>query len=357
LRDLLARRGIASTSSALATLLASQASAAVPNGLASTITGASMLGAAIAVPSTGFLAFMSTTKMLVTIAALTCAATGFLLTESQENARLRAFCTAEQQKNEVLEHELSQTRNQAATAQEHLARTNEQIGALEKQVGLAVQERPAKPVANAADPTVLMLHNPEYQQLWLENRKTKLGLEYARLYKTLGLTPQQITDFENAQMESQKEGLDLWASIHDQTGRTEAYNDEAYYPQRRLLSNQLNNKLRQIFGEQGLAALKQYDKEMRFDRATSQLVTPYVYDLFYTQTPLTVSQADQLKTLIATTTIPAGKNVSIDWPKVVDQSQNFLTPKQVIFLKAEMGRQRLAQDLNQLKKKLANQSP
>ena len=66
LRGLLVRRGITSTTAALAVVLANQAGVAAPAGLAATVTGAALAGAAATGGAVGlgaFLGFMSTTKI------------------------------------------------------------------------------------------------------------------------------------------------------------------------------------------------------------------------------------------------------------------------------------------------------
>jgi RNA polymerase sigma factor (sigma-70 family) len=92
LRALLERRGLTSTSAALATVLAHQAVAAAPAGLAATITGVALSGAGAGIAATGGTAvafFMGMTKLqigIVTAAALTGAAG--IAWQQRENAAL-----------------------------------------------------------------------------------------------------------------------------------------------------------------------------------------------------------------------------------------------------------------------------
>ena len=87
LRDVLARRGIRSTTAALAVALATQAAVATPAGLASFVTGAALAGAAT---GGGFLAFMSLTKLQLGIAgAIVMAGGGIALQQERTNAQLR----------------------------------------------------------------------------------------------------------------------------------------------------------------------------------------------------------------------------------------------------------------------------
>ena len=98
LRGLLARRGVTSTTSALAAALANQAVAAAPVGLAATVTGAALAGgialAGSATATTGAAAaatgFMSMTKLQVGLssALAVAGATGFVI-QADTNADLR----------------------------------------------------------------------------------------------------------------------------------------------------------------------------------------------------------------------------------------------------------------------------
>ena len=93
MRGELARRGVTSSTAALATLLASQAAAAAPAGLAATITGTALGGAAaagIGVAAT----FMTMNKLIWGTAAAVVAAgaTGFVV-QARTNAELREELT------------------------------------------------------------------------------------------------------------------------------------------------------------------------------------------------------------------------------------------------------------------------
>jgi RNA polymerase sigma factor (sigma-70 family) len=92
LHVILARRGVTSTSAALAAVLTTQAVVAAPTGLALTVTGTALAtgGAATAVVT-----FMSLTKLQLGVAgAVVLAGGGLFLNESQAGTRLRAELAA-----------------------------------------------------------------------------------------------------------------------------------------------------------------------------------------------------------------------------------------------------------------------
>lgn len=101
LRGLLERRGVESTSAALAAALAGQAVAAAPAGLAAAVAGAALTGAS----ATGVLAtiFMSVTKLQMgAAAALIVAGVGGYLVQAEMMSDTRAEIAARQQQHLVM---------------------------------------------------------------------------------------------------------------------------------------------------------------------------------------------------------------------------------------------------------------
>ncbi|MBI5770073.1 MAG: sigma-70 family RNA polymerase sigma factor [Verrucomicrobia bacterium] len=100
LRALLARRGVTSTSAALAAALANQAVVAAPAGLAATVTGAALAGAGTAAGTGAWLGLMSMTKLQVGISgALLVAGAAGLVIQTQANAELRSEIEALRREN------------------------------------------------------------------------------------------------------------------------------------------------------------------------------------------------------------------------------------------------------------------
>ena len=88
----LARRGVTSTTAALAIALANQAATAAPTGLAASVTGVAMVGAAAsgavgAVTAMSLLHFMSTSKLFLASAAIVVAVSIGLATSEAQTAR------------------------------------------------------------------------------------------------------------------------------------------------------------------------------------------------------------------------------------------------------------------------------
>lgn len=126
LRDVLAKRGLTSTSAALAAALASQAALAAPTGLAASITSGALVGASVA--SAGVvmktLSFMSTTKIMAGVAGLIAvAATTIAVRQQQTNEELRTQLAS--LRSETAAATTLRTENQRLVA----TRTDEQIAA------------------------------------------------------------------------------------------------------------------------------------------------------------------------------------------------------------------------------------
>lgn len=88
LRDLLARRGVTSTAAALSVALAHQAGAAVPAGLATTVTSGALAAGS---GSAFFLTFMNLTKLKIALGiGVAAAGVATMVVKHQENQTLRA---------------------------------------------------------------------------------------------------------------------------------------------------------------------------------------------------------------------------------------------------------------------------
>ncbi|HVS54320.1 MAG TPA: TonB family protein [Opitutaceae bacterium] len=147
LRAQLARRGVTSTSAALATVLANQAVVAAPVGLAASVTGAALAGgsaAGAAVGAGAWATFMSMTKLQIGIAgALAATGAAGLALQAQSNAELRTEVASLRQENAALAPLRAENLQLARTAAEvadlrrddaELARLGEQAGALKTEL-------------------------------------------------------------------------------------------------------------------------------------------------------------------------------------------------------------------------------
>lgn len=161
LRERLARRGVTSTTAALAAALASHAVLAAPAGLAASVTGAALAGGTAAAGATSaFTLFMSMTKlqMGLTGALVVAVATG-LAVQAKSNTALRAEIATLQQDNAAqaslaaengrlqrTANEVAELRNDSA----EFARLGGEVKDLKARLE-TVTQRDAAPVATEAD--------------------------------------------------------------------------------------------------------------------------------------------------------------------------------------------------------------
>jgi cell division protein FtsL len=127
LRASLAKRGVTSTAVALSTVLANQALASAPAGLAASTTSAVLAGVATTTVTTAaaakIISFMSTTKLILgTAGVVSIAATVLTWHERQTNAELRGEITSLRQQTTSLQTENEQLAADKKHADE-LART------------------------------------------------------------------------------------------------------------------------------------------------------------------------------------------------------------------------------------------
>lgn len=154
-RKLLARRGVTSTSAALAVVLADQAGAAVPTGLAVKITTTAIAlhaAAGGAAAGLGLLTFMTTGKILTGVAVLALGTA--LLYETGENRKMRDALTASQQQQAELLAKLHGAETDLASANTRLKASEEDGAKL-----LGALDSAAAGKAAAAEPRVPITHD------------------------------------------------------------------------------------------------------------------------------------------------------------------------------------------------------
>lgn len=197
LRLLLARRGVTSTLAALTLVLANQASAAAPAGLAGAVTGTALASVAAA-PAVGVFSFMSTSKLAVGGAAFVLAlgigGAGYQYRLVREDEAARAALRTE---NAALAAKVAAARGRADSAEQAAAARREALAAQK-----AAKQRADREAAQAAAAVALekgeafMARHPEVREASLESRRmTQLEI-YAPLLKELRLSPAQIERFK-----------------------------------------------------------------------------------------------------------------------------------------------------------------
>jgi RNA polymerase sigma factor (sigma-70 family) len=153
LRLLLARRGIASTATALALVLTNQAAVAAPNGLAASVAGVALGGAAAGTST--FLTLMSITKTQLGLAlVLVLASTAGLVWQQETRAEVRdALAQVQRQRDEIVRLGAANASSSVALTPDavqaagELARLETEAAALRTQVESEREAKPAPVVA------------------------------------------------------------------------------------------------------------------------------------------------------------------------------------------------------------------
>ncbi|MBI5691122.1 MAG: sigma-70 family RNA polymerase sigma factor [Verrucomicrobia bacterium] len=184
LRTRLARRGVTSTATIIATVLAQQTAVAVPAGLATTVTSAALAaggiagGAAAGFGSSAALAFMSVSKLQVGLAGALAVATGTgIFLQARNLADLRDEISHLRQQNQAVVSSQAENQRLRSTVAEvaawksddvALAQLRDEAAALQGTLQKAVQAgtgRNAGSAANRPRPTISQRTNLAFQSL------------------------------------------------------------------------------------------------------------------------------------------------------------------------------------------------
>jgi hypothetical protein len=301
LHRLLARRGVTSTTAVLAVVFANEASAAVPAGLATTVTSAALAGGG----ATAALTFASMTKIGVGIAAVAVAAgTVGLVLQYQANTRLQHELADLRQQNEELvqlrpENErLAKAQTDAKTA---LTDLRAEVVSLRSQLATKSGVRRAgdggdggEPAPAAADSAARIPNQFQVSSI-LENRYTglikdlKLTLPQWDQLRILLLAKQKVAaDTVDAAV---KQGMNLRRNL----GVIRQMIAEAQAP--------VNTQIQAALGDGGYAVFQQYELTLPQHVTVDNLAQM----LRATPTPLTEDQARQLVEILSQTEEPQGR--------------------------------------------------
>jgi hypothetical protein len=132
---------------------------------------------------------------------------------------------------------------------------------------------------------------PEMQNLLLQTDRARLPLKYERLYREMGLSAGQIAKFEELNVESQGQLLDIHSAA-DALGLKDT--DPTIVALVVENTNQLKQAEVTLLGSSGYAQLKAYDQ----GEQKRELMNAVATNLLFTSTPLTVDQSAQLAQLM-----------------------------------------------------------
>jgi RNA polymerase sigma factor (sigma-70 family) len=325
LRGLLARRGIASTAAALSLALTNHAVVAAPASLATAVTGASLAAAPVgASAAASLLSFMSTTKATLGIAVVAIiAALGTATYEIRESRAAEAALATARQGYDALVAKRRDLAQQAQTAEQDAARLKQAVADAHAAQAAAATSQAAKAAA-AWDPVAegkaFLARHPEVKQALIASKIAEIDFRYSALYRSLGLTPAQIAQFQTIMLASGSGGWVNRLLVPELKEMVFSIVD----------TDQTQNgtrRLRELLGDDGY---RQFTEFNRVDSAR-QLAVQVASSLYFTEAPMTPAQSEQLIQILDNNRSPrSGPQVSpFDWDAVLAQARDVLSAPQL----------------------------
>jgi RNA polymerase sigma factor (sigma-70 family) len=306
LRALLAQRGIVSTSTVLCTALGAHAAPAVADTMIAAVAAGACESATVGAAAP-LAVFMSSTKVTAAFAGVVLL---LATTSVVRDASLRA--AAEARRDQAALAHVAALRERAAIRGElaQLQRQRAEADARERAV-IATTPNPLRPY----------LQDPAYRELARTASQARRHLEFQRLYRELGLTPEQIERFEQIMARQDQANLD--GQIARDLGRDE----QAVY---RQSGPEWSTAMRELLGEDGKKQLADYLRSL----AIRNFVDATAARSYASAQPITLAQADQLVALALAhdPMYQSGKGTDpgkVSWNDVWEPAAKILSPEQL----------------------------
>jgi len=306
LRELLAKRGITSTSAALAVVLAEQAGVAAPTGLAASVTGAALAGATTAGAPAAILAafFMNKTTVALTTAALV--GVGSAVYAINQNLRAEAALAALAQERDTARIQLRDTQKLIAQAEQKSASLQRNLDSLlAAKTASSTSSRGSIATGGSATPSGSRIGFTSSDGVTQWSRpfvndaqgRTALRAEaydiaYAAFFRQLGFTPEQREQFKALLNDRMERGQRLIETMVAQGNNPDKLAVQVIFDQ---TDSELQAELRAAFGDKVVDAYNYFEATRPVRFVADQLAGA----LFYSDAPLTVAQADQLVEIMA----------------------------------------------------------
>lgn len=319
LRELLAKRGIGSTSAAIGGLLANQTMVAAPVTLAATVSSTAFTAAGV----TGGLAFallhfMSTSKVIVGIGSVVVAL--LLATSTRDLMASRAVesrLVERRHDYEILLATRADLEKQSQVLEAEVAGLKKSVAERRSADASVVppETKPAErwdPVAGGA---AFLQRHPAVRDALLAQKNAMIDTRYGALYAAMGWGEEQRDEFRRLMRSTN-------ISLPGASPGTMILSVEpALTPEEKIAG------LRALLGEEGMRQMQKIGaRELERD-----LVMKTATGLAFTAEPLTPQQAAALVDSISLTT-PAGKAKEIDWDASISAARTILTPGQLTAL-------------------------
>ncbi len=317
LRTHLARRGLTSTSAALAVVLNNHAIASAPAAVVSGVTAAAIATPALSAAAS-IVTFMSTTKATLTLAALACMlAGGLAIHQIDKNHEQQTALAKEKNRHAVLLANHQALENEIAARAKALSAPPVAAPSPQTPSPAPAATPPDDPRANGLE---FLSRHPGVKQGLLERSRATIKFTWDPFFKSAGLTPDQIEQF------IQIMGEWSWYGPGALPGEK-----PMILPVGNTLDpNEGEKRLREILGEE------LYQKRVEFARTnpSRNFTLSIASALAFSDEPLTSQQAASLTPIIAASKAPksASRATNFDWDAIIAKSQDLLTPTQLAAL-------------------------
>jgi RNA polymerase sigma factor (sigma-70 family) len=328
LRAMLARRGIGSTTAAVALMLENQAVTAAPAGLTTTVAGSALsAGSGINLSTLSLLQLMSTTKLTVSLAVLGAFfAIGLATYEIHASRETSVALALANRDNDALLAHLGATNRSAQSSEKSLADLQKAIDAA-RAVRAAEDAKAAAEAAKVRDPVAagheFLSAHPEAPTLVTTEIRANMIKNYAPLFKSLGLSSDQIEQFLDLMVREQA-GLRWDSDTQSPIGEFDIGD---------LSKVERENKLHELLGDDGYHSYQEFDRT----RTARELAAQLGSSAYFTAAPLTTVQASQLVQILSQSSADyqQGKSVSassIEWDAAITRAQDVLSASQLVAL-------------------------
>lgn len=304
LRQTLARRGVTSTSVALALALSQHAVTAAPPGLAATVSGSAVAGAAAGVAKAGadFFQLMTMSKLQAGAAGLLgLAALAVVFVEQRENADLRSENTRSQQQIAALRTENARLAEQAAATKPSTPPPPGPVSAFgEGGVPLS-----GATLAANAHTIALPFDDTEMHRLMDIQRKGQLEARYGALFRRLNLPPEKLEQLKKLLLDRQNVVRDVLTAATAQ-GVAETDLKASLPAMIEKVAAEIDANIRGVLGEESYPQYQQYQSTL-----PQRLLAEQLASRVNSTEPLTSQQLEQLVQILAATTPPASADPAV----------------------------------------------
>jgi RNA polymerase sigma factor (sigma-70 family) len=316
LRGLLERRGVKSTSAALAVAMATDTALGAPAGLAATVSqsalaaGTASFAAGVGVGVIGFMGAIKT----VGVVAVLIATTLFVGVEVSAKRRAEAALADARSAYAALAKKTEEREAAVKLDEQEAARRAEEKARIATAVAKAEKEKPKEDPVALGD--AFIAKSPELKQALIAEERARVVLKYLPFYRELELTAEQRAQFEEIQLSNEIRGL----SMSD--GRV------SLRIPRRLRSAERNQRLKALLGDEGYQALGRFEQTIGA-RAEAERTAALLFD---GGAPVTQEQGKALTEVFGREKGTPGMTATQYWEKIRAEASQFLSPEQLSVL-------------------------